>query len=129
MSTESKARSKLGTYSLTVLATAALTLSGTFVGALTGVLFVRFFVPATGMGWDRLADALGGLMLGGVVGLFGGALLSWRLERSTRNRAALAALASCFALLLLLRALAGDRQDGSPAHPPKTPTAAAPGGP
>ena len=46
-----------------------LILIGGVTGALLGALYVRLLVPKTGMGWDQLADALGGLMLGGLLGL------------------------------------------------------------
>lgn len=57
---------------------------GGVCGAVLGLLFVRLFVPRTGMGWDQLADALGGLMVGGLLGLVAGGVLIFLL--GTRGR-------------------------------------------
>jgi len=49
-------------------------------GALLGTLFVVLFVPKTGMGWDQIADALGGLMVGGLLGVIAGIVLAVVLD-------------------------------------------------
>ncbi len=67
-----------------ILSATSLLLTSAFAGALGGGLFVRLFVPKTGMGWDQLADMLGGLMLGALIGLTTGALLSWSLPAPRR---------------------------------------------
>jgi hypothetical protein len=62
-------------------------------GATLGGLYVRLFVPRTGMGWDQLADTLGGLMLGGLIGLVAGGVLAAILDTRRRWLAAAAFLA------------------------------------
>lgn len=130
MTTDPEDSSKPSRRIVAALASTVLTLAASFLGALVGVLFVRFFVPQTGMGWDRIADALGGLMLGASAGLLAGALLAWRLPARSRNRTAAAALVLCLAVVLVLRALSGDSSGDSSGEPapltPKTPTEVAP---
>jgi hypothetical protein len=53
-----------------------LALTSALLGASLGGLWVRLFVPKKQMGWDALADALGGLMLGALVGLVAGAVVA-----------------------------------------------------
>jgi len=48
------------------LSVAALISCAVLAGAMLGGLYVKLFVPKTGMGWDQMADALGGLMVGGL---------------------------------------------------------------
>ena len=45
-----------------------------------GLLYVRLFVPSTGVGFDALADALGGMIVGSLVGLVAGGIMVARLE-------------------------------------------------
>lgn len=52
--------------------------SNLITGATLGLLWVRLFVPRRAMGWDSIADALGGAMLGAVLGfVVGVALVYW----------------------------------------------------
>ena len=53
--------------------------SSLLAGGLLGILYVKLFVPAKEMGWDGIADMLGGLMVGGAIGLFAGIYLAWKL--------------------------------------------------
>ena len=55
-----------------LLAILLLVISGGFLGMTLGGLYVKWFVPKTGMGWDQLADLLGGLMVGGLLGITAG---------------------------------------------------------
>lgn len=52
-----------------VLAGFVLVVGCLFAGALFGIVAVRLLRPTTSSGWDGIADALGGLMLGGGTGL------------------------------------------------------------
>lgn len=128
MTTDPEDSPKLHRRVVAALASTVLALTGAFLGALVGVLFVRFFVPQTGMGWDRIADALGGLMLGALAGLLAGALLAWRLEARSRNRTAAAALVLCLLVVLVLRSLSSTSADESEPLTPTTPTEVAPSG-
>lgn len=76
-------------------------------GALLGALYVRLFVPRTGMGWDQLADALGGFMLGGLLGLALGAVGAVRFEPRSRWLATALAVAVAMASVVVLRLMAG----------------------
>ena len=55
---------------------------------------MRLFVPETGMGWHQLGDALGGLMLGGLLGLVAGGGPVFLLDVRRRRMAAMVALAT-----------------------------------
>ncbi len=82
-------------------------------GALLGGLFVRFFVPQTGMGWDRLADALGGLMVGGLLGIVAGAVLAALLSARRRMQAAAGFAALAVATFVVLAVTAPERPQPS----------------
>ncbi len=43
--------------------------SNLIAGAALGLLWVKLFVPHKAMGWDGLADVLGGIMVGTLLGL------------------------------------------------------------
>jgi len=75
----------------------ALGISMTFVGFLAGGLLGALF--ASGMGWDRLADTLGGVMLGTLIGFGTGIFLAVRLPVAQVKRAAW--IAFLVALLLV----------------------------
>ncbi len=47
----------------------------TFAGIALGLLFVRLFIPKKTMGWDGIADALGGVMIGALIGFVASLLL------------------------------------------------------
>lgn len=74
----------------------ATTASLAATGAITGVVFVRLFLPKRDMGWDAIADALGGLMVGALLGLVLGVMLAIYLA-PRRQLGALAVAASLFA--------------------------------
>jgi hypothetical protein len=94
--------------SVVVIAAAAV------AGAFLGLLFVALFVPKTGMGWDQIADALGGLMLGGLIGIGLGIALAVTLD----VRRKLIATAICIAIAgVTIGGLALSR----PKHPASSP--------
>jgi len=96
-----------------------LALTSALLGASLGGLWVRLFVPKKQMGWDALADALGGLMLGAVIGLAAGAIVATFL--SMRGRL-LASLAAAVAMVLVFAGLASTGRTHrvlEPAAPPK----------
>lgn len=70
------------------------------LGLVAGVLVATRVLTTSAMGWDQLADALGGGIVGALLGLVTGALLVRRL--GTRRRLVLALLALAGALLCLL---------------------------
>lgn len=67
---------------LAVLASCAL------AGGGVGLLFVRLFVPRKAMGWDGLADMLGGLMVGAAIGVAAATALIALAAVGTQVRAA-----------------------------------------
>lgn len=69
----------------------ALVLFGLFFGALVAT---RIF-PTSRMGWDQLADFLGGAMLGGIAGLVAALALIARIAPRARMAMALVALMGC----------------------------------
>ena len=73
-------------------------------GMMTGGLIATRVFTTSGMGWDRLADTLGGLMVGGGVGLFAGLVAVRMLSVRGRRAATGAALIGCVAALLYLQA-------------------------
>jgi len=105
---------------LGLLAGVAVVLATGLLGAMLGGLYVRLFVPRTGMGWDQIANALGGLMLGGLIGLVVGLVVA--LTTSTRVRAITAAVAvvGALAMIVILRLLAGPLTpaQAGPSDPP-----------
>ena len=85
---------------LGVLGALLLTGFAAILGALLGLLYVRLFVPKTGMGWDQLADVLGGLMLGGLIGLVAGAVGVALM--APRRRALAAAICAVLTVALIV---------------------------
>jgi hypothetical protein len=83
-------------------------------GALLGGLYVRLFVPKTGMGWDQLADALGGLMLGGLLGFAVGVALCFFLKARRRWWVAVALCGLSVLLMAGLWALRPPRPASEP---------------
>ena len=57
------------TITVRILTGLALLASSMLAGAALGLLWVKLFVAPKDMGWDGLADALGGMMLGALIGL------------------------------------------------------------
>ncbi|MEM8488463.1 MAG: hypothetical protein AAF564_23140 [Bacteroidota bacterium] len=62
-----------------------------FAGISLGILYVRLFIPKPDMGWDGIADMLGGMMVGALLGLVAGSVLSRLLRPGKRVRAGLTA--------------------------------------
>ncbi len=85
-------------------------------GAALGMVYVKLFVPRKAMGWDGLADVLGGIMLGGLVGVVIGlalvALVSVRTQLVTMAIAAATAVIAVAGL-----AATAPKREASP--PPK----------
>ncbi|HYJ78736.1 MAG TPA: hypothetical protein VEW03_03965 [Longimicrobiaceae bacterium] len=73
------------------------------VGAAAGGLVGGRLLDGSGMGWNQLANMLGGMMVGGGVGLVAGVVLARTLEVRTLRRVA---AGSCIAALLLIAAMA-----------------------
>jgi hypothetical protein len=97
-----------------VLSALLLPLVAAVAGALAGGLYVRLFVPKTGMGWDQLADMLGGLMLGGLLGLVAGVALCFFLTARQRWAGAGLLLMLSLATVAVLFAL---REPRTPSEP------------
>ena len=72
-------------------------------GFVVGVAVATRLLSTSGMGWDQLADALGGGLAGGVLGLVAGALSVRRASRRLRLILALAFLVAAALCLVLLR--------------------------
>jgi len=72
------------------------------LGATTGALVARYTAASSGMGWDQIANALGGLMTGGAVGLMAGLLTVRRLTGAAHVAAAAFSLAVVAGLVLFL---------------------------
>jgi hypothetical protein len=62
----------------------AMVASSTAAGGAIGLLWVRLFAAPAPTGWDAIADALGGVMLGGVIGLLIGAWMARGLPTRVR---------------------------------------------
>ncbi|MHB1328485.1 MAG: hypothetical protein ACYC2K_09810 [Gemmatimonadales bacterium] len=70
------------------------------VGAALGGIVAS--VAASGMGWDRIGDVLGGLMIGGVFGLITAVVLVRRGSAVWVRRTAVLSLGLAFAVLAYL---------------------------
>lgn len=57
------------TWLMRIIAGLALLVSNLIAGVGLGLLWVKLFIPAKQMGWDGLADVLGGIMVGGLLGI------------------------------------------------------------
>lgn len=85
------------------LAGAFLILSLLFLGFVAGILVATRLLATSAMGWDQLADALGGAAIGMLAGAAAGALLLPRLGGRHRSLVALVALAAAVSCWLYLR--------------------------
>ncbi|MEM7049494.1 MAG: hypothetical protein AAF604_07545 [Acidobacteriota bacterium] len=115
-----------------VLSALVLVPLGGLFGMLVGGLFVRLFVPRRGMGWDQLADFLGGVMVGGLVGLVLALVLCFYLTARSRWWTAGALLLAGALIVLTLRVLspapeAEGRDHGEPPPAPRPTTKPADG--
>ncbi len=100
--------------------------SGTFGLLAGGFLGTRAFITESGMGWDRLADALGGVMVGGALGLALGAFLLIPIRGGGRWWAGLLALALGALVVLLLRLIPPPSLGGTGPSPDSGAAAAEP---
>ena len=77
----------------------ALVASLPLLTAVAGGIIGSTLLGGGGMGWDELADFLGGMMVGGVLGLVAAVVLARTLQLRTLNRVA---GGTCVAALLLV---------------------------
>lgn len=88
---------------------------GVFAG---GFLSSKVFTSGAGMGWDRPAETLGGVVVGGLLGLIGGGLLLLELGRRERWIGGLLALLGALLSFLLVRVYPDPvRPEGDPPQP------------
>lgn len=90
-------------------------------GLLAGGFVATRLLPMTGMGWDQLADALGGFMVGTLAAVVLGAVLVWRLGVKGRLIAAGLALIASGGMLFLLKTV--PKNVAAPEPPPPPPPA------
>jgi len=88
---------------LIIIVNSILLLTGTLSGSALGILFVKLFVPRKAMGWDGMADALGGLMLGGLIGIVVSIILISMI--SVRRRLQAAVIEALLVLLIIAEVL------------------------
>ncbi len=88
-----------------------LVLSCLFAGAMLGLLWVKLFVPAKEMGWDGLADTLGGLMLGALIGVIAGTVMAWKFPLDVQLKGVAVALVIFCAIFLGLALTSSDKED------------------
>jgi hypothetical protein len=112
-------------------------LASTAFGGLLGGLYVRFVLPRAADGWTGIAQALGGLMIGGALGLVAALVVLAPLVR--RGPSALAKsigwVAAGVAAVVVVLVLARPERPGDPAprlddgvQEPKAVTSEADGG-
>ena len=109
---------------LTILTNSLLVISGFLSGAVTGGLYVKLFVPRAAMGWDGIADALGGLMLGGLTGVVVSIILISTI--SVRHRLMVATI-ECVLVLIVIAGMFLT-QEPKPGSAPDVPRRARPDG-
>ena len=80
--------------------------------------FIASRLSTTGMGWDRLADTLGGMMVGVVAGVILGAVLVVRLGVRGRMVAAGFLAAGAVVTILAFRLVPAPKMDLPPPSPP-----------
>ncbi len=113
--------SSFGRTAARILAKLLLVASTGLAGAVLGALYVRFFVPKTGMGWDQIADALGGVMIGGAIGLVAGFILSFRLTTRRSLLGVAAGLGLVAVIVVGLRLVNGRSTTSEPVATPTSP--------
>lgn len=110
-----------------IAAGTVLTFAGGVLGALLGAVYVRHFVPPAPDGWTGIANALGGLMVGGGAGLVVGLLLVGLLARRSDGALWKGAGGLLLGALVTFGYLAATRPDRSaaaadlPTAPPEPP--------
>ena len=75
----------------------------TLLGLLVGGFFGKVFGSKSAMGWDQLADFLGGVMLGGVIALAVSSVVVGRLQPRRRMIVGTAFLLMIVAVIVALR--------------------------
>ena len=86
------------------LSGALILISLTFFGLVFGALVATRILTPGGMGFDQIADALGGAIVGGIIALVAGVALIRRLSASSRVLVALLAIAASGGAVFYLRA-------------------------
>ncbi len=71
---------KKSNWLMLVITGLVLLVSNLIAGAALGLLWVKLFIPPKAMGWDGLADVLGGIMVGALLGLVVSALMVFLLS-------------------------------------------------
>jgi hypothetical protein len=89
-----------------------------FLGLAAGVTIAT--LNSTGMGWDRLADAVGGMMVGAVAGLILALLVARHLPVAKLRTAAIASIAATLLVWSVLAVRARNRQTLRNADAPPT---------
>jgi hypothetical protein len=74
-------------------------------GAMAGGFTASKILPTSDMGWDQIAQALGGVMVGGAIALPLAAVAVWKLPPRALYFASAAAVLGAAALIALARAL------------------------
>jgi hypothetical protein len=93
-----------------LIAGLVLVLACGFFGAAIGLLGAKLLSPPGGMGWDRIADMLGGLMLGAGLGVGAGLYLTVGLSARARWWSAVVAVVLGLGILFSLALTAPQRQ-------------------
>ena len=88
------------------------------LGGLSGGLVVTRLIGTSGMGWDQLADTLGGVLAGGALGLVAGIVGVLRLSSSRRFWLAVGAVIGCLGVVAYLQATRPRLRPGSVTNVP-----------
>ena len=99
----------------TLLAGFFFVLMGTFSGFLLGAVYAKLIMHRAGMGWDRLADTLGALMLGSASGFVLSLLVVFWFAHARKLLLYVMLLVSLLAFVLLYRGQQEPSIDAVPA--------------
>jgi hypothetical protein len=101
------------------LASAFLLITLLIFGFIFGAMVATRIMTTSGMGFDQLADALGGMMIGSLGGLVVGIVLMRRLTPASKLVVGLLAIAVTVGTILYLRATPANTRVGEPVvYPP-----------
>ncbi len=103
-----------------ILKALSLLLTSSLTGLMLGLLVVRFLIPPKAMGWDGIADALGGAMLGGLTGIAAAVTLLLLQPAKSWLRSTLAITLALLLSFGLLALTAPDRTNADDEHQTKT---------